>query len=331
MKNRAQGFAFNAKELMANMNMKRLKLKGKDCLPYTHDQHKDEFSANVFLTHFFLVIHDIIENNVTYHILSRTKLRAVLKTRVIKGYKFQKLFQQGVFKGLDPMKSYFSGAEIILHIHWNRKPFVQTVFINDILNKKIIKNLNNGMQYGDGKNETTWRDYMDQIYEKYNTISKLDLNYIVTTGWVNLLQLKVRGADIKLLQRPYAIYIGKLFKDSLRHFKYYKEKLLQKMIFLNRVKKKIKLDNKWYFYVYRKMHENIQNGKGDILTGYRTKDMASLGKLNGSYIYTMPCEENEKKYVINVYPEDCNKVTYVGKRKLTTFKYIQDNLKKFKV
>jgi hypothetical protein len=35
------------------------------------------------------------------------------------------------------------------------------VFINDILNKKIIKNLNNGMQYGDGKNETTWRDYMD--------------------------------------------------------------------------------------------------------------------------------------------------------------------------
>ena len=28
MKNRAQGFAFNAKELMANMNMKRLKLKG---------------------------------------------------------------------------------------------------------------------------------------------------------------------------------------------------------------------------------------------------------------------------------------------------------------
>ena len=229
------------------------------------------------------------------------------------------------------MKSYFSGAEIILHIHWNRKPFVQTVFINDILNKKIIKNLNNGMQYGDGKNETTWRDYMDQIYEKYNTISKLDLNYIVTTGWVNLLQLKVRGADIKLLQRPYAVYIGKLFKDSLRHFKYYKEKLLQKMIFLNRVKKKIKLDNKWYFYVYRKMHENIQNGKGDILTGYRTKDMASLGKLNGSYIYTMPCEENEKKYVINVYPEDCNKVTYVGKRKLTTFKYIQDNLKKFKV
>ena len=51
-------------------------------------EHKDEFSANVFLTHFFLVIHDIIENNVTYHILSRTKLRAVLKTRVIKGYKF---------------------------------------------------------------------------------------------------------------------------------------------------------------------------------------------------------------------------------------------------
>ena len=47
MKNRAQGFAFNAKELMANMNMKRLKLKGKDCLPYTHDQHKDEFSAKI--------------------------------------------------------------------------------------------------------------------------------------------------------------------------------------------------------------------------------------------------------------------------------------------
>lgn len=100
MKNRAQGFAFNAKELMANMNMKRLKLKGKDCLPYTHDQHKDEFSANVFLTHFFLVIHDIIENNVTYHILSRTKLRAVLKQELLKDINFRNYLNKVFLKDL---------------------------------------------------------------------------------------------------------------------------------------------------------------------------------------------------------------------------------------
>lgn len=332
MRQLAQGFAFNAKELMVNMNMKRLTFLGKDCIPYTHDKHKDEFSANVFLTHFFLVVNDIIERNVTYHIFRRTGAKGLLKTRVIRGHRFKKLYNVGFFKGLDPMKTYFTGAELVVSIYCYKKPFIQPVYLNEFVQKDLIKKLNEGKQYGDGKIETTWRDYMDKIYDKYSNIPRKDLNYIVCTGWTNFLQLKLRGADISLLQRPAKAYIGKLFKDELDHFEYYKKKMLFKMMFLDRKKHKLKLGDKWYIYLTKSQLEKLKQGTYTIqLKAYRTRELADLGTSLGTYVYSIKREEEPNIYSRNFEPEDFKNMVFECERKATTFKYIQDNLKKYKV
>lgn len=332
MRNLAQGFAFNAKELMANMNMKRLTFLGKDCMPYTHDCHKDEFSANVFLTHFFLVINDIIERNVTFHLISTSKYTACLKSRIVQGYRFRQLYKAGFFEGLDPIKTYFKGAEIVFSIYCLRKPRFQTIYLNDIMQEKLVQKLIEGKQYGDGKIDTTWQDYMQEMYNKYANIPKKDLNYIVRTGWINFFQLKVRGADISLLQRPAKAYIGNLFKDPLKHFQYYKEKMLFKMIFLDRKKNKLKLDNKWYIYLSKQDIEQLE--KGEMIhkkTGFRLREMADLKNGRKTYIYSVPYKEGDPKYIKYFSQENFKDMTFEGRRKATTFKYIQDNLKKFKV
>lgn len=328
----AQGFCYNVKELMANLDKKRLSFKGKECIPYTHDQHKDEFAACVFLTHFYLVIDDIIDNNATFHVPRYSKLEGVIKPMVMRGGKFKSLFHQNVFPGLDPMKSYFTGTIIIFSINFFRKPYYFPLITNSVLKERIAQNQNNGMVYGDGKKDTNWKDYMEDVYKKFPTIPKKDLRYIVNFGWKNFFRLRVYGIDIKLRQGGKIIYIGRVFKEALDNYDYYCYKLLKKMIYLNSSKNTLPMDNKYYIYLTELENKKLKEKNPHFrMRGYRNKEMASLDYKHGVHVYSLDVGQNPNKMMKIIRCDDIDNLVYEGKRKPTTFQYIQDNIKKYKV
>ena len=79
--------------------------------------------------------------------------------------------------------------------------------------------------------ETTIIDYIPILQEYFPYLSKKDIKNIIQYGWKLIYSSNCYGCDTLVTSQKYKFwfYIGGLCNDSIRHFTYYKKRLMRKL------------------------------------------------------------------------------------------------------
>ncbi|MBO7211734.1 MAG: hypothetical protein J6V44_12120 [Methanobrevibacter sp.] len=109
------------------------------------DQYSD--TAAAILTYcFYLIILDIIENNVTF-VLPVISRKASIFVKPITGETFEYLYREGSFNGLDFLKTNFVGYRLCYQYQTKESVREKPIYIDKTLKKRLYDNANNGMVY----------------------------------------------------------------------------------------------------------------------------------------------------------------------------------------
>lgn len=92
----------------------------------------------------------------------------------------------------------------------------------------------------------TVNDYYEQLYEKFPNVPKSDIKRIMQYGLKSFYLHNSYGADVSLQHKTFWMYCGKLMKDSLKFFYYYRKKLKTKLRILYK-RNQIEWDGYYYF------------------------------------------------------------------------------------
>ena len=141
------GYCFTSKDLLETLNKKELNITTKMYKEYKADT-LSEFCAQILTYFFYLVILDIIENNVTFVFSLNSQVRsATLGVKCFENEVFQKQYAAGRFIGIDFLASNFKGYQLYMFYkkgtQWKEKP----MFINKKLKDLFYEKINNGMVY----------------------------------------------------------------------------------------------------------------------------------------------------------------------------------------
>lgn len=138
-------------------------------------------------------------------------------------------------------------------------------------------------------------DYVDDLQQKYPGISKEDIKRILNFGWKSIYLANIYGGDVCLKDNKSWFYIGRLTKDSLKHFHYYIRKLITKLRILYK-RKNIKWDGYYYFalrddqYKYYLKQKNKRGRPkkyfeyGNVML-YKIRGECELRQFNCKYIF----------------------------------------------
>lgn len=309
----ALGCAFHSQDMFMNFKYKKLKFNCELCKSIINDNHRDLLVIKIFKACYKLVILDVIKNNTTFWLPLTGSKKANIHMRRVSGDDFKKARMNGKWKTVDFLKSYFSGYQMSLYMLGNRTPRTKNIYVNPELRDLIAKNTNEGMSYGDNNNDRFVKDYYEQIYEMFPTVPKTDINYILSFGWKSLYLHNSYGGDTIIIDKQFWSYIGNLRKDSLKHFEYYKKKLITKIKVLYK-RKKVPWDGYYYFALTEDQYQNYlsqKNSKG------RPKKYFKFGNV---FIYQIldecKIDQSGKKYIF--------RIPYISKLKL---KYYVKDLK----
>lgn len=98
------------------------------------------------------------------------------------------------------------------------------------------------------------QDYYEKLFELYPDIPKKDIQKIMQFGLRSFLLHNNYGADVLLQSPTLWLYCGKLMKDSIKYFEYYKLKMITKI----RINYK-RFEIPWDGYYYFGLHQNQYN------------------------------------------------------------------------
>lgn len=105
----------------------------------------------VFRYGLYLVLNDIIENNVTFKIQGISTQGGEIHMEAVRGSDFEKARKNGKFKKVDFLNSIFTGYQMYLYIHGKHDNFLHKtkipIYFNKELRDKLLENTNNGKQY----------------------------------------------------------------------------------------------------------------------------------------------------------------------------------------
>lgn len=253
MRNYSIGCAFNMDEMFINFPYKRLKITCNECYNINGHYHKQVLVKQVFRECFKLVINDIIDNNITFHLPTGAK-KCNMHMMKVRGEAFKKLRQAGKWSDVDILESNFTGYEIGFFMYRKVTPKIKTVYVNKEYKNRITENTNKGFQYGDSNKDKTINDYYEIMYLKYPNISKQDIKTILSFAWKSLYLHNSYGGDTFIKDKDIWCYIGHLKSDSLKHFLYYIKKLSTKLRVLYK-RKKIQWDGYYYFALSQKEYD----------------------------------------------------------------------------
>lgn len=295
--NWATGCAFTTDDILMNFPYKKLEINCEQCKAITGNNHRDILVKKVFKESLKLVLNDIIENNVTFWLPLTGNRRCNIRMKRVQGDEFKNLRKGGKWKDVDIVKSMFSGYELRLFMLGKRTPRVKTIYLNKEFRERISKHTNNGKQYGDGKHDKTIKDYYEQLYSMFPTVSKADINCILNFSWKSIYLHNSYGGDTLVSDKNIWCYIGNLRKDSLQHFYYYIRKLTVKLRVLYK-RNKVEWDGYYYFALSDSQYEQYcqqKNKKG------RPRKYFNFGTV---YLYQIldECKINEhyKRYIFRI-------------------------------
>lgn len=293
----ALGCAFSMRDLFMNFPFKRLCITCKQCEAITGDIHRDVLVKRIFRECVKLVINDIIENNITFWLPLNGNKKCNMHMKRVQGDAFKNLRIGGKWKGVDIVSSMFSGYYIGFYMLGYRTPRTKQVYLNKELTNKITEYANQGKNYGDSKYDKTLKDYYEQIYQLFPTVTKSDVRRILVFAWKSLYLHNSYGGDTLITDKDIWCYIGNLKKDSLKHFYYYIRKLTVKLRVLYR-RKKIPWNGYYYFALTDKQYQKYldqKNRRG------RPRKYFNFGSL---YLYKLldECKINEhyRRYIFRI-------------------------------
>lgn len=255
MKRYSLGCAFSLDNLFDNFPYRKLHITCKQCKDIIGDNHRDILVKRIFRESFKLVVQDVINNNVTFWFPLTGSKKCNIHMRRVQGEEFKRLRRAGKWKDVDILNSMFSGYQLSLFMLGKRTPRIKSIYLNKELRDKITRNTNNGIQYGDGKTDTTIKDYYEQIYQLFPNVLKSDINKILIFSWKSLYLHNSYGGDTLISDRNFWSYIGNLKKDPIQHFHYYIRKLTVKLRVLYK-RKKIDWDGYYYFALSDSQYQN---------------------------------------------------------------------------
>lgn len=146
--NYATGYAFNTDEIFENFPYEKLLVTCDDCNIVNGDYHKDRLVKRVFKDALYLILNDIIDNNVTFQ-LPTGGIRSEIHVNNYEGEDFVKARQHGKWQDIDFIESNFTGNQLVLDMYGKkngirrRKP----IYVDKRLKDKITENTNNGKRY----------------------------------------------------------------------------------------------------------------------------------------------------------------------------------------
>jgi hypothetical protein len=140
----ATGYAFSANELFTRFKLHYIK---KSTYEAFHDNSKKAVAARVFIYMFYLILKDIIDNNITFRL--PTPCEAYLEMGTIEGELFAKARQNGAFEEIDFLASNFRGHKLqYRQKKRNGSWYIKPINVHKKLKNIIIENTNNGKKYG---------------------------------------------------------------------------------------------------------------------------------------------------------------------------------------
>lgn len=294
--NYATGCAFSIDEMFMNFPYKKLGITCKECQKINGNLHRDILVKQVFRECFKLVINDIIDNNVTFHLPVAPK-KCDMHMKRVRGESFKNLRQHGKWRDVDILESNFTGHEIGFYMYGKVAPRIKTVYVNKPFKDRITVNTNRGMQYGDSNNDKTVSDYYEQMYEKFPDVSKSDIKRILSFSWKSLYLHNSYGGDTFITGKDLWCYIGYLKRDSIEHFLYYIKKLTIKLRVLYK-RKKIPWDGYYYFALSQRQYDNFIGTKKKR---GRPKKKFTFEKI---YLYQIldecKIQESSKQYIFRI-------------------------------
>ena len=140
------GYCFTSRELYDTLNLKLLNISTKIVRKYKMDCLQDLCGA-VLTYCLYLIILDIIENNITFVLPLFGNREACFYVKMFDGEDFQKAYKAGKFLGIDFLSSNFKGYQIYFQYKYNGGWREKPIYINHTLKDKFYENINNGKQY----------------------------------------------------------------------------------------------------------------------------------------------------------------------------------------
>lgn len=99
------------------------------------------------------------------------------------------------------------------------------------------------------------QDYYDTLFELYPDVSKKDIKRIMQFGLKSFLMHNNYGGDVLLQSPSIWLYCGKLMKDSIKYFEYYRRKMITKLR-INHNRFNIPWDGYYYFGLIQSKYED---------------------------------------------------------------------------
>lgn len=291
------GCAFNIDELFMNFPFKKLNLSCEDCQKINGNPHRDKLVKQVFRECLKLVLNDVIDNNVTFHLPTGAKKSNIHMKRV-RGDSFKNLRRAGKWQDVDILESNFTGYELGFYMYGQVSPRVKTIYVNKPFKDRITANTNRGMQYGDSNKDKTIKDYYEEMFAKFPQISQSDMKRILNFSWKSLYLHNSYGGDTFITDKDLWCYIGYLKCDSLKHFLYYIKKLSIKLRVLYR-RKKIPWDGYYYFALSQRQYDKFIGTKPkrgrpkkkvvfENVMLYQILDECKIQESSKQYIFRIP-------------------------------------------
>lgn len=139
------GYAFSANNLFEGFDVKLIKTNHKILKEHYNTHEKKEMAVKVFLYAIYLILLDIIENNITFVLPSNKKAQFQMKT--VQGQALIDARKNGKFLGFD-MLATNQKAYYLEYVYWNSKSEKsKEIYVNKDFKDKIMNNANNGKVY----------------------------------------------------------------------------------------------------------------------------------------------------------------------------------------
>lgn len=141
------GFCFTSRDLFENWNWGQLGIKREVYYDKYKCKSTDYFLGQIFLYFMFLVLLDIIENNVTFVLPLKGNRHAMIHVKVFDGDEFQRLYSGGKFIGIDFLSSLFKGYQLFFSYNYREGEREKPIYINQKMKELFYGYINNGKTY----------------------------------------------------------------------------------------------------------------------------------------------------------------------------------------
>lgn len=106
----------------------------------------------------------------------------------------------------------------------------------------------------------TVQDYYQQLFDLYPDVPQSDIKKIMLFGLKSFSQHNNYGGDVLIHNHNLWMYTGKLMKNSIRYYNYYKRKMIIKLRILHK-RLEIPWDGYYYFALYKNGYDHYLSQK----------------------------------------------------------------------